>query len=200
LTVRSQGKRFTLLLWSGVLPDLPDDSADAGFGREVSVLAVFPEGSIEATDVAEVKTESGTYLSRGPSLDDEDTLTVVNAHHTLSKGFNQDFAVTDLFHLRDGRLLTIASVLTLSDISHCKDAFQETLSWRVEPDGAGPPRIVAVRTFIDAPQIAASDCERSPKTTVTRYEDIYRWDVRERRYLFKSGNSDFLNRWNKLRM
>lgn len=189
LRVRSEGRPYTLLMWEGVRPDA---SGDGGFGEEVAVLAVLPEGSLDASDVAEVKGDRDTYLDQGPVLGSEDAFTVLNAHHNSSQGY----ASTDLFHLRDGRLRRIASVFTLSSLINCQDAFQEDLQWRVEPDGDGPPRILAQLTLTHAPALMRSGCDRMPRTRNEHFEDRYRWNAAQKRYLHEGGNSDRLDRWN----
>jgi hypothetical protein len=197
MTVRSQGKTFTLLLWTGERPEAPAGNG-GGFGDEVAVLAVFPEGSLEASDVAEVKGDRETSFHKGPTLGDEDAFTVLNAHHNSSQGY----LATDLFHLRDGRLRRIDSLFTLSANSGCEQpSFEETLRWRIEPDGVNPPRIVALRDLIHSPKsMQNEDCEHKPKTRVEHFQDSYRWDARQNRYQREGGNSGKLDKWNQQNM
>jgi hypothetical protein len=186
--VRSEGKMFTLLFWEGTRPDT---DGDGGFGDKVAVLAAFPAGSVEATDVAEIKTDRDTYLDKGPVLGADDAFTILNAHHNSSQGY----VSTDLFHLRNGRLQLITSVFTLSAMISC-EAFQEDLQWRVEPDGNGPPRILALMELTHAPKLALSGCDQRPKTRTERFQDSYRWNAGRQRYLREGGNSDALDKWN----
>lgn len=191
LSVRSQGKKYMVLLWEGVRPE---DSEDGGFGSEVAVLAVFPEGSIEPTDVAEVKQDRFTSLGQLVSLGDEDAFVVSSTHSNSGQGY----ALTDLFHLRDGRLRRIAgSIFTLSNNAGCSKSFEETLRWRTEPDGSNPPRIVATVDLIHSPGDFTKDCRPRPKAITETFENNYRWDAAKAMYRDAGGSLDRLYKWNE---
>ena len=191
--IRSQGTKYLVLLWEGARPD---SSEDGGFGDAVAVLAAFPDGSGEPTDVEEVKLDRETYLGKGPDLITDDAFTVINAHHNSSQGY----ASTDLFHIRDGRLRRIANFFTLSANASCENAFQEDLNWRVEPDGEGPPRIIALLDLVHAPARFLDGCAKAPKPSTEHFQDSYRWNAAQGRYLHESGNSGRLQKWNEKNM
>ncbi|MDS4058414.1 MAG: hypothetical protein RKP73_07565 [Candidatus Contendobacter sp.] len=193
LDVRSEGKQFKLLLWEGTRPD---GGEDGGFGESVAVLAVFPEGSIEPIDVAEIKQDRDTALGKRINLGDDDAFTVLNAHHNS----NQGYAITDLFHLREGRLRHIANLFTLSSNCCCGESFKEELHWRVEPDGTNLPRIVATIELTQAPKEFTEGCDRKPKPQVESFKNVYRWDAMKQRYLHEGGNSSRLDKWNQQRL
>ena len=108
LTVRSEGKIYKILLLEGLRPEITEEG---GWNDGVAVLAVFPQGSIEPTDVVEVKQDQATSLGEIVSIGREDAFVVRNTHSNSE----QSYALTDLFHLRDGRLRRIAgSIFTLT--------------------------------------------------------------------------------------
>ncbi|MFO1424581.1 MAG: hypothetical protein U1F70_13220 [Candidatus Competibacteraceae bacterium] len=193
LNVGSEGKQFKLLLWEGTRPD---GGENGGFGESVAVLAVFPEGGIEPTDVAEVKQDRETFLSERVNLGGEDAFTVLNTHHNS----NQGYVITDLFHLREGRLRHIANLFTLSSNCCCGESFKEELRWRAEPDGANPPRIVATVELTQAPKEFTEGCDPKPKPRVESFKKVYRWDAVKQRYLHESGDSGRLDKWNQQRL
>jgi len=130
LTIRSQGKIFTVLHWEGERPD-SSSSDNGGSGTSVAVVAVFPQGNIEPTDVAEVKQDRDTMLGEVIKLGDEDAFVVRSTHGNSG----QFYMLSDLFHLRDGRLRRIATgIFTLTNHCCCADSFGEDLSWRTEPE------------------------------------------------------------------
>lgn len=191
LSVRSQGKRYTVLLWEGIRPE---NSQDGGFGNEVAVIAVFADGSIEPTDVAEVKLDHSTSLGGVISLGDEDAFTLSSTHSNSAQGY----ALTDLFHLRDARLRRItSSVFTLSNNYGCSKSFVEKLSWRSEPDGANLPRVIARVNLIHAPKEFTADCSDKPVPRTESFENSYRWDIGKNLYRDAGGNLDRLYKWNE---
>lgn len=197
LLVRSEGRRFHVLLWEGFRPE---SSEDGGFGEAVAVLAVFPEGSSEPSDVAEVKSDRETWLGKSGlvNLGAEDGFVVANTHHNS----NQGYLIATLFHLRDGRLRQIATAFTLSNNAGCRGSFDENLRWRTEPDGDGPPRVIAEVELIHNPKDATDSCEggRAPKPRSETFADSYRWDAAKSRYLREKGNSAQLEKWNRKNM
>jgi hypothetical protein len=191
LFVRSQGRRFMLLTWDG---HRPEPSDDGGQGEDVTVLAVFPEGSIEPTDVAEVKQDRVAGPGGLVSLGDEDAFTLQNSHTSASQGYT----LTDLFHLRDGRLRRIVTgVYMLTNTYGCDESHDENLSWRTEPDGANPPRIIATVELIHAPKEFTADCAGKPKPRTESFSNSYRWDAAKGQYRDEGGNLDRLYKWNE---
>ena len=190
LDVRSEGQRFKLLLWEGTRPD---GDQDGGFGESVAILAVFPQNNIEPADVAEVKQDRNTALGEPINLGQEDAFTLLNTHHNS----NQGYVITDLFLLREGRFRRIANLFTLSSNCCCGESFEEKPRWRVEPDSANPPRITAVVEMTRAPEAFTADCDPKPKPRSVSFEDVYRWNAVEKRYLRERGNIDRLDRWNQ---
>jgi hypothetical protein len=190
LTIRSQGKTFTVLLWEG---ERPANSENGGMGPSVAVAAVFPQGSIEPTDVAELKQDRDTTLGEVIKLGEEDAFIVRNTHGNSG----QFYTLTDLYHLRDGRLRRIDTILTLTNNCCCANAFGEGLSWRTEPDGANPPRIIATVTLNHAPKEFTDGCDRKLKPRTEIFESTYRWDATKGQYR-DAGSNDFerLDKWN----
>ncbi|MDD2767577.1 MAG: hypothetical protein PHT19_02505 [Methylococcus sp.] len=195
VTIRSQGKRFTVLLWNGTRPE---DSGGGGFAEGIAVLAVFPEGSAEPTDVAELKTDRETFFGQPQllNLGDEDAFTLINSH--LNAG--QEYLGTSLFHLREGRLRRIADILTLSATLGCDNAFREDLRWRTEPDGGRPPRIIASVDLVHNPKQEDEDCGRKLSPRTEQFQDSYRWDASKSQYLHEKGDSARLHKWNESQM
>lgn len=174
IKVRSQGKVYEVELWDGARPE---SSEEGGFGDTVAVLAVFPQGAKEPTDVAEVKQDRETYLNEKLiSLGGDDAFEVYNAH--LNAG--EDYNITSLFHLRNGRLRRIAEIGTYSASSgKCRDSFRENLHWETQPQANGLPTVVADVETIHAPK---DDCPRG-KERRTHKREVYRWDAAKDRYV-----------------
>ncbi|OQX17127.1 MAG: hypothetical protein BWK76_10570 [Desulfobulbaceae bacterium A2] len=192
-TVRSQGKNYTVVLWNGERPESTDQG---GWGEGVAVLAVFPEGSIEPTDVAEVKQDHSTSPGeRLVRLGDEDAFEILNGHTNAGQGYR----LTDLFHLHNGRLRRIASgIFTLTANAGCSQgSFDETLRWFTDGDGANPPRIVATVELVHAPRDFVDDCQPALRTWSETFQATYRWDTAKGRYLEAGGTLDRLLQWNE---
>jgi hypothetical protein len=193
LSVRAQGRRFTLLMWDGTRPDASDDG---GFGEQVSVIGVFPDGSVEPTDVAEVRQDRETYLSGGgPSLAGDDGFTVTNTH--LNAG--EEYVDAGFFHLRDGRLRRIVEFSTVSMIGRCAKAFTQSARVTTAPAaGRDYPDVVASVELVRAPASALADCEGPhPRETRERYQDTYRWDTTALKYVRVGGTIDRLDAWTR---
>ncbi len=60
-----------------------------------------------------------------------------------------------------------------------------------------PPRITAVVEMTRAPEAFTADCDPKPKPRRESFEDVYRWNAVEKRYLRERGNIDRLDRWNQ---
>jgi len=191
LTIRSQGKTFTLMHWEG---QRPEGSAKGGWGEGVAVVAVFPQGSIEPTDVAEVKQDRDTALGEVINLGEEDAIVVRNTHGNSG----QFYTLTDLFHLREGRLRRIATgIFTLTANCCCVKAFDESLAWRTEPDGANPQKIIATVTLTHAPKEFIDGCGSKIKPRTETFENRYRWDATSGQYRDEGGSFDRLGKWNE---
>ena len=195
IRVRSQGKQYDLLLWNGLRPE---SSEEGGFAEAVSVLAVFPEGGATAIDVAEVKTDRETYLAKSDlKLGDDEAFTIINAHLNAGQSYN----ITDLFHLRDGRLRRVAEVFLLDNSGiKCVDVTREQLSWRAVADGNELPRLVATIELTRAPK-EEKDCEGRAKETRENFEGVFVWDAAKNAYRAESAAGlDRLQKWNEKHM
>jgi hypothetical protein len=169
--VRGDGRTCLVTLWTV--------AAETGFpGDTATVLAVFPEGAGDPTDVASVQTDvfcdTGTagLLAIGP-----DDAFVIRNHHSNS---NQSYLETGLFHIVDGRLRRIASVFTLDVRADCGHTFFETLAWGVaRREGGAYPDITATVTL--SPR---TDCPGGrPAVRARVFRETYRFDPAGRRYL-----------------
>lgn len=183
-TVRGEGRRSLVTLWNAAV--------SVGHPGETSwILAVFPEGAGEPTDVVSVQTDvfcdidDGKLLALGP----DDGFFIRN-HHNNS---NQSYLDTGLFHVVDGRLRRVAEVFTLEARLDCAHTFFEALSWRVVPgaDG-GRPRVGA--TVRVSPR---TDCPGG-KTVVRprEYKETYRWDPAGRQYRPEGRHFEGLDKFN----
>lgn len=180
IAVRAQGKTYDVQLWDGTRPD---GSGEGSFGERVAVLAVFPAGAAEPTDVAEVKTDRETYLNdKLVALGSEDAFAIFNAH--LNAG--EDFNIISLFHIRDGRLRRIDEIFTEAvRAANCAESFREVLHWHVTPQTDALPRIVADVETIRAPRdVTQEDCpKRKVEERRTHARTSYRWDAKQNRYV-----------------
>jgi hypothetical protein len=178
--VRAQGKVYEVELWRGARPAA---SEDGGFGENVAVLAVFPEGERAPTDVAEVQTDRETYLhEKVVPLGQDDAFELVNAHLNAGEDFNE----ISLFHLRDGRLRRIAQINIGSQRgATCRESFQQRLHWSAEMAASGLPAIVADLETIHAPaEFVQEDCPGSKVRQRSEHaRTSYRWDAAKDRYV-----------------
>lgn len=194
LHLRSEGRRYTVLLWEG---ERPEGANGGGFGEGVAVLAVVPEGQVEPTDVAEVKRDRFTGLGPRVDLGAEDGFLLFNTHHNAGQGYQ----LADLFHLRGGRLRRVVDGLfTLSASTGCRGSFEQTLAVRTEPDGAGPRAIVLEVERVLEPPDQVRDCPRARAPRRERFADRWRWDAGRGMYRREGGTLDRLVRWNERRM
>jgi len=165
IKVRAQGKLYEVEMWGG------DD---------IGVLAVFPAGATEATDVADVQSNSTPYLSTTLiSLGGDDAFTVDDSHHNSGESFNQ----TSLFHLRNGRLRWIAVIGTQAEVGGCGKSYRDDLRWKVEPSGDVLPIIVADVETTHSPKDFPENCKRHD--VKEWHEHVYRkfrWDAAKDRY------------------
>ncbi|CAK0751225.1 conserved exported hypothetical protein [Gammaproteobacteria bacterium] len=191
LTVRSQGKTYAILLLDGLRPEI----TEGGWDYEVAVLAVFPQGEIDPTDVAEVKQDRFTSLGEVLNLGSEDAFVVSNSHSNSE----QSYALTDLFHLRDGRLRRIVGSLFTLNINGggCVSRSVENLSWRTIPDGVSPPRIIATIELIHTPTDFTDGCPAKDKPRNELFRNSYRWNTIKGHYLDERGNFGRLSKWNE---
>ena len=185
MTVRGEGKPYLVTLWTA--------DASVGHPGDTSViLAIFPEGAKEPTDVVSVQTDvfcdndDGKRLELGP-----DEGFFIRNHHNNS---NQSYLDTGLFHVIDGRLRRIASVFTLDVRLDCSSSFFERLSWRTtaSPSGQRPDVAAAVAVSPDP------DCPGG-KTAVRRqtFAEIYRYDPARKQYRPRGQGFAGLNRFNE---
>ena len=190
--VRAQGRRHVLLFWEGTRPEA---SENGGFGEEVAVLAVIPEGTAEVTDVAEVKQDRLTFLGGEalPPLGPDDAFTVVNTH--LNAG--EEFIVTSLFHVRGSRLRPIAELFLFSEVGGCQDTFQTALSWKTKSlAGRDYPDVLAMVDLVHSPKGYNDGCDPPlAKERRETFQDVYRWDAVQAQYVRASGNIDRLAKW-----
>lgn len=168
---RGDGRAYLVTLWTvAAATGYPGDSA--------TVLALFPEGQAEPTDVVSVQTDvfcdagDGKILAIGP----DDAFHIRN-HHSNS---NQSYLDTGLFHIVDGRLRRIAGVFTLDVRTDCAHTFFEVLRWRVEPQaGRTYPNVVATVTL--SPR---SDCPGGKTALPSRvFAETYRFDAARKSFL-----------------
>ncbi|MFP5212754.1 MAG: hypothetical protein ACLGPL_05185 [Acidobacteriota bacterium] len=197
IRVRGDGRRYFVML----LGVESEDSDVPGGGA--SVLAVFPEGSAEPQDVAEVKSDmfcglgEGALLSIGP----DEAFTYTNSHHNSSQGY----LITTLAQIHGGRLQRIAEVFTLRNNAPCDSSFEEPLTWRTESDSENPyPKVVATVTLImGVGKDDGGDCPKNKKAFRKQtFQSVYRWDKAKGFYLHEPGDRGFdaLDRFNQKNM
>jgi hypothetical protein len=188
LMIRGDGRRYLVTLWTA--------EASVGYpGDRAAVLAVFPEGASEPTDVVSVQTDvfcdtgDGKFLSIGP----DDAFFIRNSHNNS----NQSYLNTGLFHVVDGRLRRIAEVFTFDVRSSCAHSFQETLNWRVEPVSGNPyPSITA--TVKLSPTDECKTGKVSPKSRV--FTESYRYDAAGKRFVSQGKGFGVLDVFNTKNM
>ena len=195
IRVRGDGRRYLVLLCTA------ETNATEVPGGGAEVLAVFPQGSAEPQDVADVKGD--TFCSFGEkaelSLGPDDAFTIVNSHSNS----NQAYLDTALFHVHQGRLRRIDSVFTLSVRGLCEKSFEESLAWRTEPDAACPyPKIVATVTLVHGPsKDEEAECpKRKSKARTETYSESYHWDKGQERYVSAGKGFEALERFNQANM
>jgi hypothetical protein len=198
--VRERGQPFDIMLWHGDRPEGSQGSLGGGFHNQVAVLAVFRAGEPAPMDVAEVKTDRMTYFAEPAvralgSLDD--MFDLVNHHANAG----QPYAEHSLYHLRGGRLRRVVQVDLLGEFGGCAKSFEQSVTWRTEPDAAQPlPRIVAEVTVHHAPRIHTAECYPRPVPRQQVYNARFRWDAAADRYRAEPGGTlDKLARWNEAR-
>jgi hypothetical protein len=190
--VRGDGRRYLVMFWTA------KTEATEVPGHDACILAVFPQGSAEPQDVAEVKTDMFCTLGQDPlpSLGPDDAFSVLN-HHSNS---NQSYLDTTLFHIHQGRLRVAASVFTLSVRGLCQDSFQEALTWRGEPrDGSPYPRLLATVTLTSGPQgDERSGCPQGQRANRQKvFTGVFAWDKAKERYLAQGKGLEALDRFNQ---
>jgi len=189
IRVRGDGRRYIVTFWTA------DDVKDI-VGGGAAILAVFPEGSSEPQDVAEVK--SDRFCSIEDSLfpiGPDDAFTITNSHHNSSQGYLN----TSLFHVHQGRLQRIAEVLTLRNNFTCKDSIEEQLTWRTEPDAGSPyPKVVAtVKLTHGISEEDGGDCPKGKAGfRKEEFSAIRRWDKAKKVFVLEGKGLDALERFN----
>lgn len=188
LTMRGDGRRYLVTLWTA--------EASVGYpGDRATVLAVFPEGACEPTDVVSVQTDvfcdtgDGKLLSIGP----DDAFFIRNSHSNS----NQSYLNTGLFHIVDGRLRRITEVFTFGVRSSCAHSYKETLDWRVEPVSGSPyPRITATVNL--SPTDDCKTSKASPKPRI--FTESYRYDAAGKRFVPQGKGFAVLDAFNEKNM
>lgn len=185
MAVRGEGKPYLVTLWTA--------DASVGHPGDTSViLAVFPEGAREPTDVVSVQTDVFCDTDDGKRLDlGPDEGFFIRNHHNNS---NQSYLDTGLFHVIDGRLRRVASVFTLDVRLDCSHTFFEKLSWRTSASPSGPRPDVAAAVAISPDP----DCPGG-KTAVRRqtFAETYRYDPARKQYLPGGKGFAGLDRFNE---
>jgi len=192
IRVRGDGRRYLVMFW-----DTESYTGAPDFGA--SIIAIFPEGSPEPLDIANVRSADYCSLGKILSLGPVDAFTIDNSHSNSS----QSYLYTDLFHIHDGRLQRIASVPMLSVQAGCENSFDETLTWRTELLDAGSPylKIVATVTLIKRPGDYERDSGNCPKSKKSWRKEVfwetYRWNNVKKRYVGPIKPFERLKRFNE---
>ena len=172
--IRSEGKLYHLLYWG--------DSENSDF----SILAIFPDGSPDPIDVADVKGDRETYFGSPLSVGNEDIFAITNAH--LSAG--EDYHAESMFRLRRGRLSLVARVFTGSR-GLCP-RYAEVLQWKVKPSaGSAMATLIAAVDLVTNPKDGLpSDCKEQSKTKESHhlFEESYQWDATKDHYVDSGGS------------
>jgi hypothetical protein len=147
------------------------------------VLAAFPEGGAEPTDVADMAADrfTGLAMESAPALGPDDSFAIANSHHNS----NQGYLITDLFHIRGGRIRKIVSVFTLSLNGMCEKSFREEVTFQAEEDPGLPyPKVNATVTLEKGPsEVERDSCPRSKRVLRREvYRGTCRWDKAKGRY------------------
>ena len=192
IRVRGDGRRYIVMFWNAV-----SDATDVP-GGGAAILAVFPEGSAEPQDVADVKGDvfcslgGGQLLPIGP----DDGFTIANSHHNS----NQGYLNTTLFHIHEGRLRRVSEVFTLRLNVACEKSFDQKLAWRTEPDGDKPyPKVVAEVTLtMGIGKEEGGDCPKGKQGFRKQvFSQIYCWDKAKNLYVAEGKGFEALDRLNK---
>jgi len=189
--VRGDGRRYFVMFW-----DTESYMGAPNFGA--SIIAIFPECSVEPLDVANVRSADYCSLGNRLSLGPDDAFTIDNSHRNSS----QSYLYTDMFHIHDGRLQRIASVPMLSVQAGCENSFDETLIWRTEPDAGSPYlKIVATVTLIKRPGEYERDSGHCPKSQKSWRKEVfgetYRWNNTKKQYVGPIKPFERLKRFNE---
>ena len=182
LRVRGDGRRNLVILWEA--------AAEMETPGNATVLAVFPEGAVEPTDVVSVQTDTmcdtddGRLLAVGP----DEAFFIRNGHNNS----NQTYLDTGLFHIVDGRLRRIADVFTLAvRADDCRHSFAEALIWKVTPTaGAAYPAVTATVRLIPE-----TGCRSASKPQA--YAETYVWDAANKRFRPKGQGFARLDAFNQ---
>ena len=192
--VKSGNRDYYLLLCDGIRPEGYSDRVN---NEEVAVLGVFPDGSVEPTDIAEVKSDKLTFIGERPFLKigSDDGFTIINHHANAGQAYYN----ISLYHIKDGRLRRIAEEFTLTQSSGCDKSFKEELHWIVSEKEIvnGYPKITAEIDLIRSPAEFLDGCEKRSSTKKDKYIDIYTWDIQKAKYINSGGNIKSLDKWNE---
>lgn len=188
--VRGDNRTYIVLLLAAAAAesDIP--------GGGAAVLAVFPEGSAEPQDVADVKLDRSCSRGLVFSLGNDDAFEISNSHHNSSQGY----LITTLLHIRGGRFRKIAEVLTLSvNSGECKTSFTEDIAWSTEPEAGGPyPAVVAKVTLTTgAPEGGTCTSAGKFRRSIKTYSETYRWSSAKERFIPDGKGFKELDRFNQ---
>lgn len=191
IRVRGDGRTYIVMFWNA-------DQSDNGWGT--SVLAVFPDGSSEPQDVADVRGDRECYLQEPPlSVGADDAFAILNTH--LNAG--EEYLFTKMLHIHGGRFRNIANVFTLSGAgngAYCYEAFTEELKWSTEPDAGSPySKIIAKVTLNTGPNKDDdySECPKKIRDRTRVFTETFRWDKTKGRFISVDNGLKELARFNK---
>ncbi len=192
IRVRGDERRYIVLFCSAQT----EETEVPGGGA--AILVVFPEGSAEAQDVAEVKSDLFCSIDTNPVLPigPDDAFTVTNSHHNSSQGYLD----TTLYHVHGGRLQRVAEVFTFRFNGPCKESFDETPAWTTEKDPDSPyPKVVATVTLtMGIGEDEGGDCPKSKKGFRKQvFSQTCRWNKAKNFYVSEGKGFDALNRFNE---
>lgn len=183
--VRGGGRTFLVTVWSVAAQiEYPGDRA--------TVLAVFPDGAEEPTDVASVQTDVFCSVKYKELLDlgPDQAFAVYNRHSNS----NQSYMDSGLYHIVDGRLRRIASVFTLDVRMDCGNTFFEILRFGVSPrPGSDRPDVTATVALSPRTDCPGGKTSIRPKT----FRETYRFDPGQKRYLPLGKGFAALDAWNE---
>ena len=198
LTIHADGKsQLALMIDLG-----PSDGAVAEF----TLLGLFDTGGKsmgppKLLDVVEVGTDRLTGFVDKPmplrqSPQKASDLFVIDSDHFNS---NEDFVGTEFLFVRDGRFRLAGSVFTF-DAHLCTSRRTQTPSVTTRPYAGSPYRRIhlAVREKVTLePDRAGCGDEKTPRSLVRIYHGAYRWNARQGKFVFASGDLKKLDRENE---
>lgn len=183
--VRGGGRVFLVTVWTVAAQiEYPGDRA--------TVLAVFPDGQGEPTDVASVQTDVFCSVQTKELFDlgPDQGFAIYNRHSNS----NQSYMDSGLFHIVDGRLRRIASVFTLDVRMDCGSTFFEVLRFGVSPrPGSDRPDVTATVALSPRADCPGGKTSVRPRT----FRETYRFDPAHKGYLPLGKGFAALDAWNE---